>query len=644
MPQPKEIIRGLKASYRTKENQLVSDFFVPCLKYCNSYQRAAGYFSSTALATWSAMLERLDSEDISISLLISPELQADDIAAIQSSTDPVKRVQILEQASDRVIDSFINDSSNKKARLELFAWLIVSGKLHIKFAYPVHQSDSDLFHQKTGIFYFPWGDKVAFEGSANESYSGHSRNWEKIQVFRSWVSDDIERLENTRAEFEEYWRGDEGALIVSPISEETVKKLRVISPGKSPIKNGGEDDSAPAVNLWAHQDDALKTFLEKKSGILEMATGTGKTKTALKIFKTLLESGEVEQGIITTDGNDLLNQWYGEVLENPIYKIGLIRKVFRQFYKYSEGQTYLLQQKGSVLMVSRENLAAVIARISPDDALKTMIIHDEIHGMGSPSMVKNLSGTHKNFKYKLGLSATPEREYDAAGSAFIESEVGPTIFTFGIEDAIKKGILVEFDYLPLPYDLSDSDRNRLKAVKAREAIRKKEGRPMSKEEIWRDLAYVYKTAENKPLTFKHYLHDHPEAIKNSIIFVADREYGSRILEVISQISHNYRTYYAEDDQDNLIQFSDGKIDTLITCHKISQGIDIQKLKTVILVSSDRARLETIQRIGRCLRRDPTDPTKRALVIDFCMDNSSEKSADAGRSEWLTGLSNIKRES
>jgi superfamily II DNA or RNA helicase len=589
------------------------------------------------------MLERLDSEDISISLLISPELQADDIAAIQSSTDPIKRVQILEQASDRVIDSFINDSSNKKARLELFAWLIVSGKLHIKFAHPVHQSDSDLFHQKTGIFYFPWGDKVAFEGSANESYSGHSRNWEKIQVFRSWVSDDIERLENTRAEFEEYWRGDEGALIVSPISEETIKKLRVISPGKSPIKNGGGDDSAPAVNLWAHQDDALKTFLEKKSGILEMATGTGKTKTALKIFKTLLESGEVEQGIITTDGNDLLNQWYGEVLDNPIYKTGLIRKVFRQFYKYSEGQTYLLQQRGSVLVVSRENLAAVIARITPADALKTMIIHDEIHGMGSPSMVKNLSGTHKNFKYKLGLSATPEREYDAAGSAFIESEVGPTIFTFGIEDAIKKGILVEFDYLPLPYDLSDSDRNRLKAVKAREAIRKKEGRPMSKEEIWRDLAYVYKTAENKPLTFKHYLYDHPEAIKNSIIFVADREYGSRILEVISQISHNYRTYYAEDDQDNLIQFSDGKIDTLITCHKISQGIDIQKLKTVILVSSDRARLETIQRIGRCLRRDPTDPTKRALVIDFCMDNSSEKSADAGRSEWLTGLSNIKRE-
>ena len=154
MQQPKQIIRGLKSSYRTKENQLVNDFFVPCLKYCNSYQRAAGYFSSTALGTWCAMLERLDSEDISISLLISPELQADDIAAIQSSTDPIKRVQILEQASDRVIDSFINDSSNKKARLELFAWLIVSGKLHIKFAYPVHQSDSDLFHQKTGVFYF----------------------------------------------------------------------------------------------------------------------------------------------------------------------------------------------------------------------------------------------------------------------------------------------------------------------------------------------------------------------------------------------------------------------------------------------------------------------------------------------------------
>jgi superfamily II DNA or RNA helicase len=156
------------------------------------------------------------------------------------------------------------------------------------------------------------------------------------------------------------------------------------------------------------------------------------------------------------------------------------------------------------------------------------------------------------------------------------------------------------------------------------------------------LADVYKTAEYKPLTFKHYLADHADVIKNSIIFAADREYGERILEVISKITYNYRTYYAEDDRDNLIQFSAGKIDTLITCHKISQGIDIQKLKTVILFSSDRAKLETIQRIGRCLRRDKNDPGKRALVIDFCREDADEKSADFDRKNWLTYLSGIKK--
>lgn len=644
MNEPKDIIRALHSSYRTKENQLVNDFFKPCLEFCSGYQRAAGYFSSTALNTWCGLLERLGEHDLRIELIISPELQRDDIEAMRNAVDLESKQHYLTMAGERLISDYISNTNNTKLRLDLFSWLIANDRLRIKFAHPIHQSDSDLFHQKTGVFYFPWGDIVAFEGSANESYSGHMRNWEKIQVFRSWVSEDVERLQNTKAEFEEYWKGQEPTLVTVDLSEKSVRKLREIAPivrpkvKASPPEVPGED----VKDIWLHQDDALNVFLQKRAGILEMATGTGKTKTALKILQRLLESKQVDRAIISTDGNDLLTQWYDEVCTNHVYETGFIKRIFRQFFTYGEGQTYLLHQSASILIISRDNLGKVIKKISAEDGKKTLIIHDEIHGLGSPGMVKNLKNSHSIFNYKLGLSATPEREYDSDGSAFIESEIGPVIFRFGIEDAIKKGILVEFDYVPLPYELSDSDKLRLKNIKAREYARKQEGKPMSKEELWRLLADVYKTAENKPLTFKHYLSEHKDVIKNSIIFAADREYGEKILDVISKVTYNYRTYYAEDDRENLIQFSAGRIDTLITCHKISQGIDIQKLKTVILFSSDRARLETIQRIGRCLRRDKHDPEKRALVIDFCREDADEKSADFDRKNWLTYLSGIKK--
>jgi superfamily II DNA or RNA helicase len=133
--------------------------------------------------------------------------------------------------------------------------------------------------------------------------------------------------------------------------------------------------------------------------------------------------------------------------------------------------------------------------------------------------------------------------------------------------------------------------------------------------------------------------DHQATLQRSIVFVDNREYGERVLEVISKYTHLYRTYYAEDDSSDLKAFANGGIDCLVTCHRISQGIDILTLTTVILFASARARLETIQRIGRCLRSDPNMPNKRALVVDFVLNDFK---TDTERCAWLLSLSQIKR--
>ena len=99
----------------------------------------------------------------------------------------------------------------------------------------------------------------------------------------------------------------------------------------------------------------------------------------------------------------------------------------------------------------------------------------------------------------------------------------------------------------------------------------------------------------------------------------------------------YREFFDNDVNEHLDYFAKGELDCLITCHRLSQGIDIQGLKNVILVASDRSKLETIQRIGRCLRKNKNDPFKKAKIFDFI---DPDYDADKQRAEWLNTLSKI----
>ena len=119
------------------------------------------------------------------------------------------------------------------------------------------------------------------------------------------------------------------------------------------------------------------------------------------------------------------------------------------------------------------------------------------------------------------------------------------------------------------------------------------------------------------------------------------------VQTIQSHTKRYHTYFSDDHVDNLKSFANGEFDTLITCHKISQGIDIQKLERVFLISSARAKLETIQRIGRCLRVNPSEPKKIAHVVDFVgpdeIDETKLPHSDQDRKEWLQELSKVRPE-
>ena len=649
---PPTRVKELKPHYRTGVDDLATAFFAPCLKEASVYRRAAGYFSSMALLTWIEALPRLvQGEDLKVELIAAPELTVQDRKVLHELVGEEKQAEYRGILVERMLDDVIALSerpSDDGIRARIFAWLIVNQRLDIRFAFAKHLSTPGIFHEKMGVFEFEGGSCVAFTGSANETLGGHRINYESIDVYRSWVSGDAERVETKAMQFDEAWKNEAEGLDVETMNAETVARIREKAPRSLPHLHARKETENDEDRRWRHQEEAVEVFLSKRAGVLEMATGTGKTRTTLKILERLNETQELKGAVIATDGTDLLDQWSTELDE---WTLQLDRPwlVYRHYERHREiGEFALALADSAILVVSRAQLERALRLIPHEVKRRMIIVHDEVHGLGVRSLAQSLKNQHKPFRWRLGLSATPERSYDEEGNRFIENEIGGTIYRFPLEDAIARGVLSEFDYVPIPYELTLGDRRRISAVYARRAARRHAGDPMSDEEFWNELAKVYKTAEMKPIVFMEYLSNHAELLRNCIVFVEEKQYGNKLLEDLHEHTSNYRTYYAEDDRDHLEQFARGEIDCLITCHRISQGIDLRSLRTVVLFASARSKLETIQRIGRCLRVDPDQPGKRALVVDFVRTteggdrDSNIPSADEERCEWLESLARVRR--
>lgn len=645
------ILAQLRSHYRSGSDDLATEFFGPCLNHAHIYRRAAGYFSSTALLTWMEALPRLvHGEDLTVRLIAAPELSTQDKAVLGELAAEEKRAEYRRLLVERILDEVVALAENPTdggVRARVFAWLVANGRLDIRFAFPRHVGAPGIFHEKMGVFDFGDEARVAFTGSANETLGGHRLNYESIDVYRSWVAGDAERVGTKVAQFDEAWANEAEGLDVERPSAETVAKLRSRAPGKLPRRRGPQAADEREDTRWRHQEEAVEAFLAKRSGVLEMATGTGKTRTTLKILQRLIGSGELKGAVIATDGTDLLDQWAAE-LDGWALAAKRSWLVYRQYERHREMGEFALSPEDGILVISRAQLPKAVRRMPRRSMRDMIVVHDEVHGLGVPSLVGSLGGRHRHFGWRLGLSATPERSYDEEGNRFILDEIGRTVYRFPLEAAIARGVLSEFDYVPLPYELTDGDRRRISAVYARRAARKREGDPMSNEEFWNELAKVYKTAEMKPEVFGEYLKGHAALLRDCIIFVETKEYGNGLLEDLHEHTTRYRTYYAEDDRDHLEQFARREIDCLITCHRISQGIDLRSLRTVVLFASARSKLETIQRIGRCLRVDPDAPGKRALVVDFVRSGALSAgpdeipSADEERCDWLRSLSKVRR--
>ncbi|ATY84473.1 hypothetical protein CVV65_05475 [Kyrpidia spormannii] len=643
----KQRLRDLeyRTYYASGQHDLLNEFYLPCLRLASNYDRAVGYFNSSILIPIKPGLEAIVKRSGKIRIMAGAQLTEEDISEIRKG---YHEREILNAHLDKIYTE-LQERVEHDPDIANLCWLIKNDILDIRISVPnvayLEERIGELiapgiFHDKIGIISDASGDYVVFLGSNNESINGWARNIESFEVYCSWDTSVSARAFERHKYFERLWEGTLPGVRTFEFPDAYKNKLIAIAPPEFQWASKGSSQSwfTFVNNKWRHQEEAIAKFLSSRNGILEMATGTGKTKTAIGILNQLHSKQEIEKAIVTVRGTDLLDQWSSQlVLETNL-------AVYRHYESFRDIARFIASSGNSVLVISTdfliENIHYIAGGINPET---TIIICDEIHGFGSSSTVKALKGRIRPFKYRLGLSATPEREYDEEGNKFIMEEIGPVIFEFRLEDAIKRGILCEFDYFPLLYELTDEDRDRIHRLIAAHNARKKSGELVSDEELYRQLAQVRKNSLAKIPIFERFIRSRHHILDRCIIFVETHEFGTRVQDLLIRYKPEYHTYFAEDDRINLQRFARGEIDCLLTSQRISEGIDIQSVDNIVLFTADRSRLTTIQRIGRSLRINPNAPDKRAGVVDFICTDRKDDNTDFRRMQWLSELSKIRWE-
>ncbi|MGB1250465.1 MAG: DEAD/DEAH box helicase family protein [Candidatus Promineifilaceae bacterium] len=619
-----------REDYRSGEANVLKDFFFPSFNHANQYWRAVGYFSSSALELFGKHLYDFAKRGGTIRLVTSVELNEADVKAIEEG---LSSQIVCEQRIEEIMEQEFADGMGDG--VALLGSLLKTNRLEIQIALPAH--GRGIYHEKIGLF-FDQDDYIAFSGSTNESRNAFEYNLECIDVFTSW--DSQSRTERKKQYFERLWGNKASGAIVFSFPDAAKQKLIRISEQFSPRRKP-QDTS----NKWRHQEEAKRIFLQHERGILNMATGTGKTRTALNITQTLFENDQIDTVIVSTHGTDLLKQWYKQLLDLR-GKVDRRLRVYRQYDGTREIQNFNLNQRNAILLVSRSSIRSALKGLGDAKSQRTLLIHDEVHGLGSMGNRENLGGLSDNIRYRLGLSATPERKYDSDGNAFVETHIGPVIFSFGLQEAIQRQILAPFQYIPLDYSLTDEDRNKLQRIHANKAYQEKIGAPVPEERVWMDIAKVYKLSQAKLPIFAEFITENVQMLERCIIFVEEMAYGGQILDIVHRHRTDFHTYFSGEDAETLRRFATGELECLITCHRLSEGIDIRSLNNVILLASNRANLETIQRIGRCLRTDPQNSDKVANVVDFIRNHENDNpqpNSDERRRDWLVELARVRPE-
>ena len=665
-------LEGVRPLYMLPVDPFAEELLIPGFQMADKVDCMVGFFSSEVLVSLAPGLATYiaDSQN-SFRLVVSPLLRAEDQAAIEDGLKSEKEVagRILE-------DLMVTEDRLQRHTLKCLSWLLRERRIEIKVAL---MKDA-LFHPKVWLFE-AHHDVIAAHGSSNVTHAGIYKNIEQIAVSRSWQDPNQRYItDKLHYEFGRLWENKDDSCVVIGLPDAVRQHLlRTYSSDEPPTEDelrtlydrasGFVEEPEPfepllipaagfAIPDWLryengpfeHQGKAVAAWCEAEyRGMLEMATGSGKTITSMIGAHRLYEGYKPLLIVVAAPYVPLIEQWCDEVAPFGLKAVNLttaggaakraseLQKLKRRLH------TGLSQVE--VVVVSHDTLCTpeFLAALEGFECAR-LLIADEAHNLGRPSFIND---PPEFFEHRLGLSATPIRQYDEEGTDGLFGFFGPVAFRFTLEEAIGR-CLVEYDYYVHPVYLTESEMDEWFDITEKikkNTWRSEGGKPdeyLAK--LLRDRRALLETASGKVSMLRALLDEEDTgSMRHTLVYTSDKgpDQLNSVNLLLRQKNILFHQLTAEETASReqtkriITSFQDGEIQILTAKRVLDEGVNIPQICKAFILASTTVERQWVQRRGRLLRtcsaigkthsiihdllalppgmKDGLDPDARALV-------------------------------
>lgn len=682
---PSESILRLKEYYENGEDNIGRDLIRTCLKECKKYRRGTAFFGSTSFITYSDALLHVIKDNVKIEILCSPVINDRSLLdTLQRNLSQEEKLETIQKFQESIIykaTKYQNDpNDNRKFGSQLLAYLIAKEQLEIKLAikksedwpdpWPTddeieEKENSHLYHVKRGYFEFEDEKKVVFSGSFNERFQSLERNFEDANVYKTWLSNDLSRAERIINRVNRDWEGETDTLYIRKLSKELIEKIKDSAVrDRASIRRPKNQDEPEVIDIPEINEEQNNEIIERPyqfealanweknnyKGILAMATGSGKTRTAISAIKKIKDANPSSFILIVVPKISLATQWLSELKkfsveafgaftnqnwENKITDIVMGLAIKGNDYKMP---TIVAVRDTFVSEKFQEKINHIQQEI---DSKFKFIVVDECHHFNKQ---KSISCLPDFFNYRLGLSATPFNQYeeDNDESKFLYEFFDKEVYSYTLENALNDGWLTPYYYYVITVELDEEETEKLeelsiKIARAYSALKNNDSdeNQSNLDKLNSEKNRLIGSVKDKLLKLENLIKnkkegyalaycgassdDDSEGIRKRHIQKVSRIFDDnnwRVGKITSDESLNIREQHISDLEHNLI-------DVIVSIKVLDEGIDIPCCKTAYILASSKSNREFIQRRGRVLRK--FGGKEHATIYDFVITNAATKS-------------------
>ena len=647
-------------------------FFNDGLKNSTEFDLKLGYFSSAAISVLAEGFATFISKGGYMRLIINHIVSRKDKEAINDGImgnvidcADLSNFQYLKSTFDEYQEQFFR----------CLAYMISQKRIDIRIIKP--RGQKGIAHTKTGQFRD--GDSItAFTGSANFTISGLFNNIENISIDRSDSVDVMvqKRIAKQRKDFDAIMSGEKKGIeylspkdLVEAIStdygDSDIEELLDVEEKLKEHKSRKKAEDSQTKWIAAeettevephfpyptgpreYQKKAFDSWKKSQCGLFNMATGTGKTLTSLNCLLQIYKQFGYYKAIILVPTVTLVEQWEKECRKfdfqhivkvcsrNKDWKSEIDRLSMKENFNPTNSPiNYVVIS--TYASFARDNVFHDLMSLSK----KCLLIADEAHNMGSKRILDRIDSVGERFKRRIGLSATPERQFDEKGNKelrrFFNSENEYT-FVFSMEEAIKNKFLCEYYYFPHVVRLCDDEMYDYMDIsqKLGKIYRYNGGYLDLDDEIVRALLLkrrrIIHKARNKQDAFKSIIEERykekgnlkytlvyvPEGLKPDSIadvydcsdIVEDDMEADKLIDeythIVMNVSNTTTVRKFVSGQKNreaiLEDFENGDLEVLTSMKCLDEGVDVPRSEMAIFCASTGNPRQFIQRRGRILR-------------------------------------------